>query len=192
MSNNLPYPDMLAKAMSPISYMKWKMNVIDNARVSYEQCSFEFEKIRHLMNLPENFESWFSITILHVWMIHKRLLQEGDIGKELYNEIVSHIWLDVEIKLHQAGVRADINNIVKDLVFAFQGQVLAYDEGFYYGDAIFAAALWRNIYVSMDVDPQHLTNALKIIRQQLQHVDSTEREVFLEGKFKFKEIDLLN
>ncbi|KAJ2996111.1 hypothetical protein HDV02_000164 [Globomyces sp. JEL0801] len=88
------------------------MNVIDNARVSYEQCSFEFEKIRHLMNLPENFESWFSITILHVWMIHKRLLQEGDIGKEcneisltlVYNEIVSHIWLDVEIKLHQAGV----------------------------------------------------------------------------------------
>ena len=40
-----------------------------------------------------------------------------------------HVWLDVEIKLSQAGVKTRLNGIVSDLVSSYQGQTLAYDEG---------------------------------------------------------------
>ncbi len=95
------------------------------------------------LQLESSFHSWFTITVLHVWMINKRLIYEGPQAKDYMKEIIHHIWLDVELKLHQAGVKTNISKTVQELVSSYQGQCLGYDEGLYYGDALFAAALWR-------------------------------------------------
>lgn len=83
------------------------------------------------------------MTILHVWIYNARLRAEGLEGKEMKQEIFDHIWLDVEIKIHKAGVKRQLSKIMSNLVSAYYGQTLAYDEGLYCGDVILAGALWR-------------------------------------------------
>jgi hypothetical protein len=84
--------------------MKWRMSVIDNCRATYEHSADQFAA-KCFPNLPPTFDSWFTTTVLHLYIIQKRLLMEGPIGKDFNAELLNHLWLDIEIKLHQAGVR---------------------------------------------------------------------------------------
>jgi hypothetical protein len=54
-----------------------------------------------------------------------------------------HLWLDVELKLSEAGVKHNFSKIVADLLTSYYGQTLAYDEGLYMGDTFLTSALWR-------------------------------------------------
>jgi hypothetical protein len=143
--NKLPFPDPLSKALHPIGYLKWKMAVIDNARNNYENCAEQFEN--STLKTTQEFQDWFALTTLHLWMLSKRLNMQGEVGNDFKVEMVNHLWLDVEIKLAQAGVKTNITKTVEDLVSSYQGQCLAYDEGLDCGDAILAAAIWRFLIV---------------------------------------------
>ncbi len=110
--------------------------------------------------------------------------------QEIAQELTRHVWLDVEIKLHQAGVKNRIGSVVSDLVSSLQGQTLAYDEGFprailiaglYHNDAIFAAALWRNLFIAKsDLSAQELAQVLEYIRRNLQHLERMDTQTILE------------
>jgi len=64
--------------------------------------------------LPETFQSWFSVTVLHMWLYCARLRSEGSLGKEMKQELFNHLWVDVELKLHQAGVSFNDENFLFD------------------------------------------------------------------------------
>ncbi|KAK5672529.1 Serine carboxypeptidase 3 [Batrachochytrium dendrobatidis] len=188
LGQELPYPDGLSKLLNPVGYLKWKMNVIDNARANYEHCSAQFEQQPEFvksLGLDESFQGWFSMTILHVWILNARLRGEGANGKDMKQEVFNHIWLDVEIKLHQAGVKTRISQITSGLLDSYYGQTLAYDEGIYYGDSILAAALWRNFFGGKDVNAVQLLKLIEYTRRQLVHVEQTSLDDILSGKFQF-------
>ncbi|KAH6564423.1 hypothetical protein BASA50_009566 [Batrachochytrium salamandrivorans] len=188
LSQELPYPNGLSKLLNPVGYLKWKMNVIDNARANYEHCAAQFELQANLvkeLGLEESFQGWFSMTILHVWIMNARLRGEGASGKDMKQEVFNHIWLDVEIKLHQAGVKTRISQITSGLLDSYYGQTLAYDEGVCCGDAHLAAALWRNFFGGKDVNATQLLRLIEYTRQQLIHVEKTSLEDIIQGKFQF-------
>ncbi|KAI8832553.1 ubiquinol-cytochrome C chaperone-domain-containing protein [Chytridium lagenaria] len=138
--------DMLRPILQPFSYIRSKMDRIDNARDAYESCSKQFSEENHLLSkypLKDEFPLWFSVTVLHMWMLNARLRTEGRDGAELKQEIFNILWLDVEIRLNKAGIKTKLGAIVSELMSSYYGQSLAYDEGLSQGDAIFAAALWR-------------------------------------------------
>eukprot|EP00842_Homolaphlyctis_polyrhiza_P004534 jgi/Hompol1/5081/HPOL_004160-RA len=186
---DLPFPDPLSKLLNPVGYVKWKMNVIDNARITYELCAAQFEQRSELMralNIEESFQGWFNMTVLHVWIINTRLRAEGASGKDLQQELFNHIWLDVEIKLHQAGVKTKINKISSSLMESYYGQTLAYDEGLYYGDAFLAAAFWRNfLSANENVDAVQLARLVSYTRRQLAHVEQVPLQDFLDARLQF-------
>ncbi|KAJ3327008.1 hypothetical protein HDU76_012434 [Blyttiomyces sp. JEL0837] len=162
---------------NPIQFMKWKMERIDNSRHIYEDCALQFHdgnKFMSKYNLPDNFQTWFTITVLHIWMYNTKLRAEGADGKDMKQEIFNTLWLDVELRLSKAGVKMNLGKIVSDLLSSFYGQTLAYDEGLYYGDAVLAAALWRNVFAAKDVSAEQLEELVTYVRRQLQHIDSSE------------------
>ncbi|KAJ3161452.1 hypothetical protein HDU86_007234 [Geranomyces michiganensis] len=183
-----PYQNPFSKILHPIGYIKWKMNRIDSARHGYEACSSQFDKRSEM--IKDNFQTWFAMTILHVWMYNARLRAEGVEGKEMKQEMFDHIWLDVELKIHHAGVRTNVSKIMSNLVSAYYGQTLAYDEGLYYGDAILAGALWRNLMGSQDITATQMEAVLVYVRKQLLRLDAADRTEVLEGRFSFDEVDI--
>ncbi|KAJ3036074.1 hypothetical protein HK097_003931 [Rhizophlyctis rosea] len=182
------------------------------------------------------------MAVLHLWILNVRLKAEGANGKDLQQEIFTHLWLDCEMKLHLAGspdrmvgmgessagqisgrvwkgrkdndevmrrsieeqrdkqipykskqlirliqVKSRLNKVLQDLMSAWYGQSLAYDEGLYYeGDAILAAAIWRNVYgANQPVTATQLESLLTYVRKQLKHVEQFDRDEILNGRFKW-------
>lgn len=112
-------------------------------------------------NLPDNFQSWFSVTQLHVWMLMVRLRADSN-GKMLIQELVNRLFEDAEARIREHDVRNDqvkvmgmtydtfqitqqrmINNYIQDFLAQFHGGVVSYDEGMCKDDPVLAAALWR-------------------------------------------------
>ncbi|KAJ3007527.1 hypothetical protein HKX48_009066 [Thoreauomyces humboldtii] len=193
------------------------MNRIDSARHGYEACSGQFDKqqdVLKALGLPDNFQSWFAMTVLHMWIYNARLRAEGLEGKEMKQEMFDHIWIDVEIKIHKAGVKTQLSTIMTNLVSAYYGQTLAYDEGLYYGDTVLAGAIWRSVHLadycadcplnrlfhfastrnlmgSEDVDAKQMEALLVYVRKQLQRIDVADRAELLEGRYSFDDVSIL-
>ncbi|KAI9595693.1 ubiquinol-cytochrome C chaperone-domain-containing protein [Syncephalis fuscata] len=98
----------------------------------------------HACGLPDNFNTWFSITQLHVWMLMVRLRPETH-GKAYAQELINRFFEDIEDRIRAHGIDQNsiINKMVKERLDAFRGGVLAYDEGMCKSDAVLAAAIWR-------------------------------------------------
>ncbi|RKO92270.1 ubiquinol-cytochrome C chaperone-domain-containing protein, partial [Blyttiomyces helicus] len=180
-----------ARFLKPVQYVKWQMNKIDVARETYKVCSEQVERRPEMLEvykLPDNFQTWFAMAVLHIWMVNCRLRAEGLDGKDIKQELFDAFSLDVELKIHKAGVKANIGAIMTDLLSSYYGQTLAYDEGLYYGDAVMAGALWRNLFASKKVDPTILEAVLVYVREQLRAVDAADRSDILNGKFQFADV----
>ncbi|KAI8906922.1 ubiquinol-cytochrome C chaperone-domain-containing protein [Gorgonomyces haynaldii] len=184
----MEYPDHVSKIMDPVGYVKWKMLLIDVARESYEKCSFQFENKKPQLQewgLDLNFQTWFNFTVLHVWLVSSRLRTEGKLGHELQQEIFNHIWLDVEIKLHQAGVKTRINKITDNLIGSYYGQTLAYDEGLKKGKPVLASALWRNLYAAQQMDLVKIKSMVEYTEAHLEMLNKLEPVQVLNREFTF-------
>ncbi|KAK9710598.1 Serine carboxypeptidase 3 [Basidiobolus ranarum] len=143
---------LLARLMSPVvDYYKPKYHVIQLGEIFYKTCALQgCDKEFYIKdcNLPDNFQTWFSITQLHVWMLMVRLRAEPN-GKEIVQQMVNFYFLDAEQRIKDAGVTSSkiVTSTVKDLVAGFHGGVMAYDEGMCKDDPVLAAALWRFVFL---------------------------------------------
>ncbi|XP_067564039.1 ubiquinol-cytochrome c reductase complex assembly factor 1 isoform X2 [Pseudorca crassidens] len=80
----------------PLKYSKWKIKIA--ALRMYTSCveKTDFEEFFRRCQMPDTFNSWFLITLLHVWMCLVRMKQEGRSGKYMCRIIVHFMWEDVE------------------------------------------------------------------------------------------------
>ncbi|TPX42183.1 hypothetical protein SeLEV6574_g05722 [Synchytrium endobioticum] len=177
--------DVMARVFQPFKWIRWRMNKIDSARAAYEKCSQAFKTNETFfvqeLGLKDNFSSWFAITVLHVWIYTLRLRAEEGEGKELKQEIFNHLWLDTEIALHKAGVKRQLNKRIQNLLGSYYGQTLAYDEGLATNDAVFAAALWRNVFQAQQVKPTSVEALLTYVRRKLQTMEYADTKSLLDG-----------
>ena len=176
------FHDPIQRVVDPLNYLKYKMKVIDNARESYENASSQFSLQAPLvtrLGIPVKFETWFSWTLMHLWIQNCKTRTMGKFGADYHQEIFNHIWylsldlrLDVEMKLHQAKIKSSINKITADLLESYYGAMLSYDEGLYNGGPTLASALWRNVlYSRTDVSAQQIEMLLEYTVKELNHMD---------------------
>ncbi|CAH8623265.1 unnamed protein product [Dicrocoelium dendriticum] len=132
-----------------------------------------FEDFVQRLNLPDNFQSWFSLTTLHIWMCLVRLRQEGVEGQLLKRTFVNLFWLDLRSRMRTFKILRKIHSQVSVFRMQFFGAIFAYDEGFLaHSDALLSAALWRNLFLSSSsVTMEQLELALKYVRKNLAHLD---------------------
>ncbi|KAI8148891.1 ubiquinol-cytochrome C chaperone-domain-containing protein [Fennellomyces sp. T-0311] len=137
-------------------------------------------------NLPDNFQSWFSVTQLHVWMLMVRLRGEKN-GKVYIQEVVNRFFDDAEHRMRKYGIKQQrmINSYIKDLLAQFHGGVVAYDEGMCKDDPVLAAALWRNLFAPTANNAVHLAYVVQYIREELKALDEFDGEKLNAGIVQF-------
>ncbi|GAA5870655.1 hypothetical protein JCM3774_001717 [Rhodotorula dairenensis] len=105
----------------------------------YEECS-----------LPPSFQTWFSLTTLHVWLLTVRFRAlPAPMGRTYIQELINHMFIDVELRMRGPYAVTQgrlIKGYMKDLLEQYHGACAAYDEGLIRGDAVLAAAVWRNLF----------------------------------------------
>ncbi|KAL6046829.1 hypothetical protein STEG23_005102, partial [Scotinomys teguina] len=151
----------------PLRYSKWKIKLA--ALRMYTSCveKTDFEEFFLRCQMPDTFNSWFLITLLHVWMCLVRMKQEGRTGKYMCRIIVNFMWEDVEQRGRVMGVNSYI--LKKNMAFMtnnFYAAILGYDEGILSDDRGLAAALWRTFFNQKCEDPRQLELLVEYVRKQ--------------------------
>ncbi|KAI9263980.1 hypothetical protein EDC94DRAFT_517723, partial [Helicostylum pulchrum] len=94
----------LAKVMG---YYSTGSTAIKASHSLYNVCAEQMELNKEFYikecNLPDNFQSWFSVTQLHVWMLMVHLRAEGQ-GKLYIQELVNRFFDDAEVRIRGHGV----------------------------------------------------------------------------------------
>ncbi|KAF9426705.1 Protein cbp3, mitochondrial [Podila epigama] len=156
----------------------------------YEICALQFKEKRSFWmdtcGLPDNFQTWFSVTHLHVWLLMVRIRAENH-GKVFQQQLVNHFFHDIEDRMrynHKISSGRIITTYMHDFLAQFHGGVLAYDEGMCKDDPIMAAALWRNLFTSSG-SPDQIATLVDYVRKELQVLDTMPSEDFLEARVLF-------
>ncbi|KAG0736343.1 hypothetical protein G6F57_007556 [Rhizopus arrhizus] len=159
-----------------MGYYSKSSTAIRASRTLYAECAQQMDLNKDFYikecNLPDNFQSWFSVTQLHVWMLMVHLRAEGN-GKLYIQELVNRFFEDAEDRIRSHGITQQkvINSYIKDLLAQFHGGVVAYDEGMCKDDPVLAAALWRNLFAISSNNATDLALVVQYIRRELQALE---------------------
>ena len=90
------------------------------------------------------------------------------------------------VVLHNISSRMLRNRYLKDLFVQWRGLTAAYDEGLVKGDAVLAAAVWRNIFKGDEgVDLRRLGQVVSYMRSVLSKLDAMSDEAIASGDVVF-------
>jgi cytochrome b pre-mRNA-processing protein 3 len=69
---------------------------------------------------------------------------------------------------------------LKELMQAFYGLILAYDEGLLSHDRVLAASIWRNMFHNKkNTDASNLARFVEYVRKQVLHLENIDSEKLL-------------
>ncbi|KAI1464961.1 ubiquinol-cytochrome C chaperone-domain-containing protein [Daldinia caldariorum] len=144
--------------------------------------------------LPPTFSTWSQVTMLHLYLVFARLRDlEPDLARSWQRQMTDHFFYDAEERMDQThGIRSRglRHKYLKDLFIQWRGVIAAYDEGVVKGDAVLAAAVWRNVYKAReDVDVRALAAIVSWMRLCLKMLDQIPNEALhyrTEAVFKWR------
>ena len=91
--------------------------------------------------------------------------------------------MTINHNMHARGVR---NKYLKDLFIQWRGLLAAYDEGLAKGDAVLAAAIWRNVFkANEDVDVKGLGQIVSYMRRALKGLDALDDRKVMQARLEF-------
>ncbi|KAL5969922.1 Ubiquinol-cytochrome-c reductase complex assembly factor 1 [Taenia solium] len=157
-----------------LRYPTWRLKL--SGANMFAICA-EYPDVREfieILNLPDTFQTWFSLTTLHIWMCLVRLRREGQEGKILKKPLIQFIWTDLRSRMRPFGILRNQHDHVEVFNMQFFGSIFAYDEAFLmHLDAALAAAVWRNLFLASPyTSAVHLDSVVHYIRKQLSHLDA--------------------
>lgn len=172
---------------------------IRGANVIYKRIIAQVDTpaIYDVFNLEKTFKITYSLLVLHMWLVLRRLKQEGkegvDLGQYVY-EIYNH---NVEVRVSKAGVNLLLLTWMKELERIFFGNVVAYDEALL-PDAKpndLQIKLWRNIFsddgtTTPDGTELKAAKAMaRYVRREVGSLSLTDKESIFSGNFSFTPLE---
>lgn len=142
------------------------------------------------LGLPPTFSTWSQVTMLHMYFLSARFrCFEAHIAQPWQQHLLDHFFYDAENKMtinHGMHARGTRNKYLKDLFVQWRGVLAAYDEGLFKGDAVLAAAVWRNIFkANEEVDVRKLAQIVSYMRRTLKGLDGVPDETIMRAQLEF-------
>lgn len=131
--------------------------------------------------LKPTFSTWSQVTMLHMYLLSVRLrCFLAPSAQPWQQHLLDHFFYDAENRMtvcHNMHARGTRNKYLKDLFVQWRGLLAAYDEGLVRGDAVLAAAVWRNVFKAKeDVDLKILAQIVSYMRRALKGLEALPDE----------------
>lgn len=171
---------------------------IRGANVIYLRITSQVDKpaIYNVFSLEKTFKTTFALLVLHMWLVLRRLKEEGKEGVDLGQYLYERYNHDVELRADKEGVKLLLSKWMKNLEKIFYGNIIAYDT------AMLPEAkkdelqnvIWRNIFQSDDDDSSKVpTDAALVplqamsryVRRESGCLSLTDKEALFSGNFMF-------
>ena len=149
------------------------------------------EAFTSAFGIERSFRGEHSALVLHVWLVLRRLREEGESGKALAQVLYDTFQDDVEHRVHAEGVRVRVNKWLNELEQGFYGSALAYDNALTGGSGDLAKVLHRNVFHG-EGDAETLGRAKKLeryVRRELGCLAATNGKAVREGRVRFSGVE---
>ena len=149
------------------------------------------EAFTSAFGIERSFRGEHSALVLHVWLVLRRLREEGESGKALAQTLYDTFQDDVEHRVHAEGVRVRVNKWLNELEQGFYGSALAYDNALTGGSGDLAKVLHRNVFHG-EGDAETLGRAKKLeryVRRELGCLAATNGKAVREGRVRFSGVE---
>ncbi|CAA7391976.1 unnamed protein product [Spirodela intermedia] len=172
---------------------------IRGANVIYKRVISQVDKpaIYDVFHLEKTFKTTFSLLVLHMWLVLRRLKEEGkegvELGQYLY-ELYNH---DLELRVSKAGVNLLLTKWMKDLEKIFYGNIVAYDAAMSTeakNDDL-TNVIWRNIFADdgspmpSDAAADPVKAFSRYARRESTCMSLTGKEAIFSGNFMFTPLE---
>jgi cytochrome b pre-mRNA-processing protein 3 len=141
------------------------------------------------LGLQPTFSTWSQVTMLHIYLFTARFRCFPHRSQTWQQHLLDHFFYDAENRMeitHNMHARGTRNKYLKDLFIQWRGLLAAYDEGLMKGDAVLAAAIWRNVFkANEDVDIKVLAQIVSYMRRALKGLDSMPDEKIMQAGLLF-------
>jgi len=137
------------------------------------------------------FNAWAQITFLHMYLLTVRLrMFPADHARHWHQNLLDHFFYAAEDRMatfHGMEARSVRNKYLKDLFVQWRGVLLSYDEGLIKGDAVLAAAVWRNVFAAReDVDMVKVAEITAWMRKTLKGLERMSDAEIAAGSLSFE------
>ncbi|PSK53195.1 hypothetical protein B9Z65_3395 [Elsinoe australis] len=141
-------------------------------------------------SLAPTFSTWSQLTILHLYLLQVRLrMFPAEHERKWNQQLLDHFFYAAEEKMdsmHNITSRGIRSRYLKDMFNTYRGSVMSYDEGLIKGDAVLAAAVWRNVFSGKeDVDGVALAEIVGWMRRGMEGLGRMGDEEFVAGQWNF-------
>ncbi|PNS17416.1 hypothetical protein CAC42_7099 [Sphaceloma murrayae] len=148
------------------------------------------ETWHYAYSLPPTFSTWSQLTILHLYLLQLRLRMFPSTHERKWNQqLLDHFFYAAEEKMdsmHNITSKGIRSRYLKDMYDTYRGNTLSYDEGLIKGDAVMAAAIWRNVFGGkQEVDAVALAEIVGWLRRGAEALGKMGDEEFVMGNWSF-------
>ena len=149
------------------------------------------EAFTKTFGIERSFRGEHSALVLHVWLVLRRLREEGESGKALAQTLYDTFQDDVEHRVHAEGVRVRVNKWLNELEQGFYGSALAYDNALTGGSGDLAKVLHRNVFHGEGVagEDARAKNLERYVRRELGCLAATDGKAVREGRVRFSGLE---
>lgn len=148
------------------------------------------EAFTKTFGIERSFRGEHSALVLHVWLVLRRLREEGESGKALAQTLYDTFQDDVEHRVHAEGVRVRVNKWLNELEQGFYGSALAYDNALTGGQGDLAKVLHRNVFHGEDDASNARAQRLeRYVRLTLGCLAATDGKAVREGRVRFSGVE---
>ncbi|KAL9015289.1 MAG: hypothetical protein Q9173_000087 [Seirophora scorigena] len=142
------------------------------------------------LGLTPTFNNWSQVTFLHMYILTVRLRAFPPAAAPSWHQhLLDHFFYAAEdrmVREHNVYSRMIRNKYLKDLFTQWRGILAAYDEGLVKGDAVLAAAVWRNVFNAQeDVDLRGVGVVVCYMRGVMQGLEAVGDEEIGKGDVEF-------
>lgn len=142
------------------------------------------------LGLTPTFNTWAQVTFLHMYLLTARIRYAPEpYASQWLQQLNDHFFMEAEHRMtifHNLSSRMIRNKYLKELYNQWRGVTGAYDEGLIKGDAVLAAAVWRNVFKGQaDVDWRNVALVVSFMRRGLRALDGAPDSTIAKGMIKF-------
>lgn len=142
------------------------------------------------LELPVTFNMWAQVMYLHMYALTARMRKFPPEHVRIWEQnLLDHFFYAAEDRMamwHGMAARGIRNKYLKDLWVQWRGVLVSYDEGLIKGDAVLAAAVWRNVFQAReDVNLEDLAAVVSYLRREVARLDKLEDARISSGDVKF-------
>jgi len=134
------------------------------------------------------------VLLLHVWMIHRRLLKDGDKGKNVQEILFDSLWENTTKRVRATGVQElTVNKHLSNVQKTCFGAAVSYDHGYNCDDdnLELGSALFRNVYHSDPKTPDECVYSLATyVREQVNLLNELDASILYEAEINWIDLDV--